>query len=370
VKNLEILYLVGGTRAVSSADAGMGPKTTVQSLAPLAGLTSLKKLNLDGCDLVRDFSPVAGLVNLSSLGLEQCAGATNLSFLAGLKQLRSMGLPPGTTDDQLAAICKEHPDLLHLNAELCGRLTDLAPLAGLPLESLNLELSGGIKDIGPAATLKNLRAFGAPSRGGNEALAAVCKGAPGIRFLSLAWAAGNDIAPLAELKSLEWLYLGRFCAPKKLDLKVLSGIKSLTCINFDCGDPGEIGFVAPMTWLRHLCLRECRSLKEISPLAGLANLEVLSLRYCWSVKDIAPLSGLSKLRWFDHCLCPAEDLAPLSNLPELVYMDLGTCVATNAAPLRDAKNLKKLKYLTFGYSKMSKAERRAVQEALPDCRVN
>jgi Leucine-rich repeat (LRR) protein len=96
-------------------------------------------------------------------------------------------------------------------------------------------------------------------------------------------------------------------------------------------------------------------------------MEWLDLLFLENVRDAKPLAGMTRLKRLEWTYCARlEDLSPMESLQELVYLNLGTCAATNAAPIR---NLKKLRYATFGYSKMTKAERKAVQDALPECEV-
>jgi Leucine-rich repeat (LRR) protein len=125
--------------------------------------------------------------------------------------------------------------------------------------------------------------------------------------------------------------------------------------------------MAPLTELRAVSLRENRKVNDLSPLAGATNMEWLGLLFLENVRDAKPLAGMTRLKRLEWTYCARlEDLSPMESLQELVYLNLGTCAATNAAPIR---NLKKLRYATFGYSKMTKAERKAVQDALPECEV-
>jgi Leucine Rich repeats (2 copies)/4Fe-4S single cluster domain of Ferredoxin I len=137
----------------------------LSDISPLAGLKSLQKLDLSGCnELSGDLSPLARLTSLRSLSLNGFKQLSDLSSLAGLTSLQTLNLS----------------DCEQLNG-------DLSPLAGLTfLQSLDLcfckQLSG---DLSPLASLTSLQRLDLT----------------GCRQLS------GDLSPLARLNSLKGLRL-------------------------------------------------------------------------------------------------------------------------------------------------------------------
>jgi hypothetical protein len=75
-----------------SGDADDPNNKKAKSLAPLAHLTNLEYLELEGCKGIEDFSALANLKNLKSLTLGECDGLTNLSPLASLTNLETLCL--------------------------------------------------------------------------------------------------------------------------------------------------------------------------------------------------------------------------------------------------------------------------------------
>src|SRR6476660_4336373 len=67
-------------------------------LAPLAGLSSLRTLNLAGCKAVTDLSPLAELQELQAINLSD-TGVSDLSPLARLQRLQSLDLSSTRVSD-------------------------------------------------------------------------------------------------------------------------------------------------------------------------------------------------------------------------------------------------------------------------------
>ena len=59
---------------------------------PLAGLTGLQKLHLDGCTGLGDLSPLAELTGLQGLYLSGCTGIGDITPLAELTGLQELDL--------------------------------------------------------------------------------------------------------------------------------------------------------------------------------------------------------------------------------------------------------------------------------------
>jgi internalin A len=101
-------------------------KSEIAGLAPLAGLTSLESITIQG-GTIQDLTPLAGLKKLTSLSLPNHR-IEDLRPLAGLTALESIHLGGNRIAD-LSPI-SGLPNLQRLRLE-GNRVTDLAPLGGL-----------------------------------------------------------------------------------------------------------------------------------------------------------------------------------------------------------------------------------------------
>jgi hypothetical protein len=78
----------------------------ITDFGPLAGLTSLHWLDLEGT-AIRDLTPLGELAELQTLWIRHCAGITDLSPLASLRNLEALfiaGIAPGTDLAPLASL--------------------------------------------------------------------------------------------------------------------------------------------------------------------------------------------------------------------------------------------------------------------------
>ena len=124
----------------------------LHDLAPLAGLTGLQTLDLDGTG-VHDLAPLAGLTGLQTLDLNG-TGVQDLAPLAGLTGLQWLDLNRTGVDDLAPLAGLTGLQWLDLNGT---GVHDLAPLAGLTgLQRLDLNRTG-VDDLAPLAGLTGLR---------------------------------------------------------------------------------------------------------------------------------------------------------------------------------------------------------------------
>ncbi|HEV7406247.1 MAG TPA: NACHT domain-containing protein [Chthoniobacteraceae bacterium] len=87
--------------------------TAVSDLRPLAGLASLRVLDLHHCTAVSDLTPLAGLPSLGTLWLNGCTAVSDLKPLAGLASLKTLNLNGCTavSDAEVAALQASLPKL-------------------------------------------------------------------------------------------------------------------------------------------------------------------------------------------------------------------------------------------------------------------
>ena len=175
----------------------------ISDVSPLAGLTQLTSLNLNGTD-IWDVSPLAGLTQLKVLSLF-ATDIWDVSPLAGLTQLTWLSL--WGTD-----------------------VSDVSPLAGLTqLTSLNLN-STAVSDVSALASLTNLEG------------------------LSLRFTGVSDVSALANLTQLETLDLHDTAVS---DVSALAGLTQLTSLNLNSTAVSDVSPLANLTQLETLGLENC-----------------------------------------------------------------------------------------------------------------
>ena len=262
-------------------------------LSPLARLTGLTSLDLEGCDQVCDLSPLAKLRDLEVLNLAGCDQVTDLSPLADLARLESLDLAAWG---------------------LGSKLSDVSPLAKLTnLRWLNLRLRGGVHDVSPLAQLGALE------------------------WLNLDGCRIDDSAPLGELTKLKFLSL-RSSLKNILDWSPLAKLTNLESLVIDCSHRGldDISPLAELTKLEHLELSQLFGVSDLTPLAKLTNLSRLRMVRLTKVSDLSPLAELTNLESFAMGNCDrVSDLSPLEKLSKLKSVKLTGCDGvSDVSPLR------------------------------------
>ena len=128
-------------------------KTDISDISPLSELTNLTRLNLYA-SRVTDISPLRSLTKLTWLGFRYVKGISDYSPLAGLTNLKHLDLFNNRTSDisMLAGLINLETLILNEN-----NIVDVSPLASLhSLETLNLSFNR-ITDVSPLASLHNLK---------------------------------------------------------------------------------------------------------------------------------------------------------------------------------------------------------------------
>jgi Leucine-rich repeat (LRR) protein len=155
-------------------------RTALNSLHPLAGLTALQSLDLDGTQ-VSDVAPLAGLTALQTLDLRDTQ-VSDVAPLAGLTALETLSLIGTQVSDVAPLAALTALETLSL---IGTPVSDVAPLAGLTA-LLTLDLDGTqVSDVAPLA------------------------GLTALQTLDLRDTQVSDVAPLAGLTALKSLYLNR-----------------------------------------------------------------------------------------------------------------------------------------------------------------
>ena len=191
-----------------------------------------------------------------------------------------------------------------------GRLTpeDVASLTALTIES---------KDIHSLAGIEHLTA---------------------LQWLDLNYTNQiADLTPLASLKSLTSLYLGR---NQIADLTPLASLKNLTDLSLWQNQIADLTPLASLTNLTSLHLSG-NQIADLTPLASLTNLT--SLRLGWNqIADLTPLTHLNNLESLALDHNRIADLTPLVFLKNLTSLHLRWNQIVSLTPLTHLNNLESL----------------------------
>ncbi|MFT3942414.1 MAG: leucine-rich repeat domain-containing protein [Ancrocorticia sp.] len=369
----------------------------VRDLSPLAGMKSLKSLNLGSNDIV-DVSPLAGLTNLTSLDLGD-NDVADVSPLAGLTNLTSLNLRGNDVDDvsplaSLTSLTTLNLSGNHIiNASPLAALVNLTSLAfsdqtvrvenvtsgvsfALPKvrsidgNSVPLTIDSGKGKVADETVTWNL------PYGGNTRLAwstnvklpnitkdVTFSGVMRQRVLrSIPIGPGDDEIVKFEDPALEKCVRAEaWSSSKNVTIADMASLYELEC-RFK-----EITDIAPLQHATNLTklFLDGNEITDISALAGLTSLETLDLgcffdpgymgsNHCNSVHDVSPLAGLTKLTYLDleaNGISDVSGLAPLTNLTHLDLSSEFMVYQTNSVrDLSPLAGLTKLTYLDLDYN--------------------
>ncbi len=349
-------------------------KSGLTSLAPLAGLTQLKHLELI-CPDVADMSPLAGLTGLAYLNVAYGGAEGSLEWMRKLTSLTKVavsshgvtslaGIPALTAlkTIRLSVNVKDLEPLAALTGLTEVNLTgssigDLSALTKLPnLERVNLH-GASVKDFSPLAGCPKLRKLTYSATKGSDCstlakLKQLTKLSGGLtQQKDISWisaldnlkefsvSAGyvTDYTPLADVKSLEKFKIRGMRVPIG-NLDFLSAVPSLKVFSIDIGlDVKNFAAIGTLTKLEQLALREVNvKVGEPVDLAFLTNLKRLKRLTLAKETVVNPdFTGLSalknvQLRELNTAgNAPAFDLAKFNDLPELAILVLDKSKVTN-----------------------------------------
>jgi len=125
-------------------------------LSSVAHLSGLRELHVIASSPLTDLSALSRLSQLNTLSLTLCEKLSDISALKKLPGLKWLALPPQISQEQFAAVVRDHPGLQVLELVECKNVKDLSPLLGLR-ELRGLALLQTPADPGPLAQMKGLR---------------------------------------------------------------------------------------------------------------------------------------------------------------------------------------------------------------------
>ena len=254
----------------------------VTDLAPLAGLTQLKELNLMGTGAV-DLSPLAGLANLEDLKLAN-PEISDLSPLAGLTNMKILHLDNGSLTS--------------------SKILDLSPLAGMTqLEQLYIPSTPNYTDFSPLSGLTQLRELTMMgTRYSNSNSIDSLDFLTHMTQLETLYISVRsvDLAPLAGLVNLKNMeLLGEFRAD---DLSVFSNLTQMETLllrrttSKTLCTAHDLSALSELTHMRRLVI-SVSGLESLTGVEHMENLEELEVNMTdATLTDLSPLAGLSKLR--------------------------------------------------------------------------
>ncbi len=152
-----------------------------------------------------------------------------------------------------------------------------------------------------------------------------------------------DIRSLAEQASLQFLHLA---GTGVIDVTPLAGLYSLRTLNLTNTSVMDVTSLAGLSSLKTLYL-DATGVKDVTPLAGLSLLGELNLANT-SIADVTPLAGLSSLLTLDLARTSVTDVTPLAGLTSLRNLYLNNTGITNVAPLAGLTSLQRLHLMGTG----------------------
>ena len=278
----------------------------IEDLTPLAGLTNLTSLNLDGSG-IHDLSPLANLKELESLHLWNNK-ITDLTPLAGLTSLTVLDV--GSNDE----------------------LSDISPLSNLPLERLSAYYNQ-IVDISPLADVTTLERFDITRNFAYDEHGhllypdvAVLASLVNLRDVGIGFLRATDISALENLHDLRHLY-----APGNdiEDISTLAAHPRLQTAWLSRNKITDISALAGLADLAHLYLGH-NDIVDVSPLKALVEVHTLGLEH----NDIADISAIAGLVSLDDLDLQSNRVSNVLPLVQNAGLDAGDDVDLRLNPIR------------------------------------
>jgi hypothetical protein len=237
---------INSIQEISLNCVSKGPK--LDDLDALAGLTSLKSLNLENCNELKDVEGLKKLTTLKHLNLRGCSNLVSLNAVANLTSLE------------------------FLDVRLCLKLRSWEFLKNLSrLKSLDVRDTGNeFPDLKDLTMLENLGAK--------------------MRYT-------NDFKAFLSFPSLKSLALAG-CDRYLFGLEVLSSLKFLTSLEIEGAVQSTSG-IERLTSLNILDLSRCRDLADVGTLEKLTGLQQLNLLNCLKISGASTtrlITALPKTR--------------------------------------------------------------------------
>ena len=338
----------------------------LESLEQLGKLTKLVGLGFNG--RMQDVSYIGSLTELEELRIDGCGELPQ--ELAQLKKLRVFCSLGGEVSD--ITVLAQIPTLEAVDLSW-NLVTDLTPLAGLPLTELYLQGNpiedfSPIKELYPKLLGRNFEYIEMTQPENPDAVIAFPDPALEMKVrkalsipegdITAGSAAkvtrldiGNEWSPQIpqEVQVRDLTGIGYFINLRELlaafnnidDISPLSGLSQLREINLGGTPVGDISVLAGLTNLENLTLFGGR-FRNISPLSGLKSLRSLHLGGIPLV-DLSPLAGLTNIDHLYAGRCGIEDIGALAGMTNMYRLELSDNYISDLTPLAGMVNLIMLK---------------------------
>jgi len=169
-------------------------------------LPPLDNLQLGRLEDVTDLSPLRAQTSLSFLGVGHCPALTELRDLPPLDGLAGLSLQKSVLTSGLPDLVERAANLQSLVLNHSAWVTDIRPLAALPLKYLALWGCRGITDFSPLAGLTGLDFLDLEDTNIQDLSPLTALGELETLWLRRCENV-DDLAPLASLGNLRWLYI-------------------------------------------------------------------------------------------------------------------------------------------------------------------
>jgi Leucine-rich repeat (LRR) protein len=140
-----------------------------------------------------------------------------------------------------------------------------------------------------------------------------------LRYALLGLQAISDVSPLADLSSLEFLWLDQNYLIS--DISPLSGLTQLRQLNLQANRVSDLSPLGELRELEYLNIMDNDRIDDISGVANLTKLRELWIQHSL-VSSIDPISRLTHLHTLWITRCEVADITPLSSLVNLAMLNL------------------------------------------------
>ncbi|CAN1245445.1 Disease resistance protein L6 [Linum grandiflorum] len=228
-------------------------------------LDKLRKLNMSGCNTIKELPDMSGLKNLHDINLEGCTELVKVTSFEKLETLRKLNMSGCNT-------IKALPDMSglisldFLNLEGCTELIDVKCFGKLEmLRKLNMSGCKSIKELPDMSCLKNLHDLNL------EGCTELVK-----------------VTTFGKMEMLRKLNMSGCSTTKELpDMSRLMSLEDLNLVG--CTEIIEIKGLEKLETLRKLNISGCQSIQELPDMSGLKNLENFTLLGCTQLKQVKGL---------------------------------------------------------------------------------
>jgi hypothetical protein len=326
-------------------------KITNEGLGCLTSQRSLRVLGLEFCQRITDLRPLAELTKMRKLVLEGCTGLSDqrLRPLSTLRHLQELDLTiQGLSEECLSVVPWASMRLLYVEFEMSDR---------------------GLKLLSPLAFLPHFSICKTVSDAGLRALSRLTK----VQALDLSQClqvSDKGLSTLASLVSLRTLNL-KHVAVTDSSLKALSSLTLLTSLDLSGCDlitTGGLWALQTLEALRTLdlsgCTRVSLVLSDLPPLPALRQLGLRQVR----IQKLRPQLLTQSLESVDLSWCSAlsiSDLRSMAGRSRLAVLRLSRCGSIRSSCLKQLSSLLSLRDLDLSHNAQVKAKHARALAALP-----